>query len=145
MTYLYLLRVEHLSVERGVESSHFMLGVQSPHLRAFQFHRQLGAGPAPAPHAASRLYSLHTRVGLPRVPMLRHDDDDDDDRRFVKRNAQNASTALRVLVCCKEVKAKFHYASQLASGSLAGRRPACEPARELDSVMEFGLKSSAVI
>jgi len=29
------------------------------------------------------------------------------------------------------VKAKFHYAVQLASSSLAGRRPAREPAREL--------------
>ena len=68
--------------------------------------------------------------------MLRHDDDDDDDdRRFVKRNAQNASTALRVLVCCEEVKAKLHYAVQLA--------PACSRAGY--SVMEFGLKSSAVI
>jgi len=60
--------------------------------------------------------------------MLRHDDDDDDDdRRFVKRNAQNASTALRVLVCCEEVKAKLHYAVQLAPAcSRAGLRPASE-------------------
>jgi len=33
-----------------------------------------------------------------------------------------------------KVKAKFHYALQL----LANRRPAREPAWELDSVMEFG-------
>jgi len=37
------------------------------------------------------------------------------------------------------LKAKFHYAIQLASSSLADRRPARELDRELDSVVEFGL------
>ena len=32
------------------------------------------------------------------------DDDDDDDCRFVKRITQDASTAIRVPVCCEEVK-----------------------------------------
>ena len=36
------------------------------------------------------------------------------------------------------VKAKFHFAIQLATSSRAGLRPA----RELDSVMEFGLNST---
>ena len=40
------------------------------------------------------------------------------------------------------VKAKFHYAIQLAISSLAGRRPACEPASELDGVMEFSIYKS---
>lgn len=39
------------------------------------------------------------------------------------------------MLAASSVKAKFHYAIQLGSSSLAG----CRPARELDSVMEFGL------
>ena len=42
--------------------------------------------------------------------------------------------------------AKFHYTIQLASWlqtSELVRRPAREPARELDSVMEFGLDAAA--
>jgi len=46
------------------------------------------------------------------------------------------------------IKAKFHYAIQLTSSSLAGRiparEPAHEPASELDSVMEFGLYEISV-